>query len=195
MYTVLGTTKNRTFRVIWALNELGLDYEQIQAAPGSADVKSRLDTGKVPALIIDGEALPDSVAIITFLADRHNNLTFPAGSIDRLRLDGHINFIIEEFDSLLWVAAKNSFINPENRRAESVKPVMKWEYQRSLARLEERLQGEYLMGDAFTIADILAVHCFNWAFIAKFPEPSDALSVYIKRCKDRTAYKKTLAEA
>ena len=195
MYTVLGTTKNRTFRVIWALNELGLDYEQIQAAPGSSDVKSHLDTGKVPALIIDGEALPDSVAIITFLADRHNSLTFPAGSIDRLRLDGHINFLIEEFDSLLWVAAKNSFINPENRRAKAVKPVMKWEYQRSLARLEERLQGEYLMGDAFTIADILAVHCFNWAFVANFPAPTVALSVYIKRCKDRTAYKKTLSEA
>ena len=45
MYTVLGTTKNRTFRVIWALNELGLDYEQIQATPGSSDVKSHLDTG------------------------------------------------------------------------------------------------------------------------------------------------------
>ena len=195
MYTVLGTTKNRTFRVIWALNELGLDYEQIRAAPGSADVKSRLDTGKVPALIIDGEALPDSVAIITFLADRHNSLTFPAGSIDRLRLDGHINFLIEEFDSLLWVSAKNSFINPENRRAKAVKPVMKWEYQRSLARLEGRLQGEYLMGDVFTIADILAVHCFNWAFVAKFPAPTVALSVYIKRCKDRTAYKKTLSEA
>jgi len=64
-----------------------------------------------------------------------------------------------------------------------------------LARLEERLQGKYLMGDEFTIADILAVHCFNWAFVAKFPAPTDALNVYIKRCKDRTAYKKTLAEA
>ena len=195
MYTVLGSTKNRTLRVIWTFEELGVSYDQVVGDPASAEVKALNTTGKVPALILEGEVLPDSVAIMTFLSDRHNALTFPAGSVERLRMDGHIQFLLEEFDSLLWVAAKNSFINPVDRRAPEVKPVLKWEFERSLTRLEERLQGEFLMGDTFTIADILAVHCFNWAFVAKFPAPTVALSVYIKRCKDRTAYRKTLSEA
>jgi glutathione S-transferase len=194
MYTVLGSTKNRTLRVIWALEELGVTYNQVVGDPGSAEVKALNPTGKVPALIVEGEVLPDSIAIMTFLSDRHNALTFPAGSLERLRMDGHIQFLLEEFDSLLWVAAKNSFINPVDQRAPEVKPVLKWEFQRSLVRLEERIQGEFLMGDTFTIADILAVHCLNWAGNAKFPAASEELKAYTKRCRDRDAYKRAVAD-
>ena len=103
MYTVLGSTRNRTLRVIWTLEELGVPYNQISGTPGSQDTKAYSKTGKVPALILDGKVFTDSIAIIYFLSDLHNSLTFPTGSLDRLRMDGHINFLLEEFDSLLWV--------------------------------------------------------------------------------------------
>ena len=194
MYTVLGSTRNRTLRVIWTLEELGVPYDQIIGAPGSEDVKAYNKTGKVPALVFDGEVFSDSVAIIYFLSDSHNLLTFPVGSLDRLRMDGHINFLLEEFDSLLWVAAKNSFINPPDRRAEAVKPVLKWEFERSLERLEQRLAGNYLMGERFTIADILATHCLSWATTAKFPEGNEIIKKYAIRCRAREAYKRALAK-
>ena len=194
MYTVLGSTKNRTLRVIWTLEELGVAYDQILGAPGSADIKAYSSTGKVPALMLDDKIYTDSVAIIYFLSDAHNALTFPAGSLDRLKMDGHINFLLEEFDSLLWVAAKNSFINPADKRTDSIKPVLKWEFERSLKRLEARLEGNYLMGDMFTIADILATHCLNWAVVAKLPEASEALKSYARRCRARDAYKRALAD-
>jgi|OM-RGC.v1.017041088 glutathione S-transferase len=194
MYTVLGSTKNRTLRVIWTLEELGLPYDQVKGNPGSAEVKALNPSGKVPALVVDGEALPDSVAIMSFLSDRHNALTFPAGSIERLRMDGHIHFLVEEFDGLLWVAAKNTFVNPPEHRASDVKPVLKWEFERSLQRLEDRLQGPFLMGEHFTIADILAVHCLNWAYTAKFPDATPVLKDYAKRCRARPAYQRALAE-
>ena len=194
MYTVLGSTGNRTLRVIWILEELGVPYSQIVGKPGSEDTKVYSKTGKVPALILNGEVFTDSIAILYFLSDLHDLLTFPTGSLDRLRMDGHINFLLEEFDSLLWVAAKNSFINPPNHRAEAVKPVLKWEFERSLKRLEDRLQGDYLMGDAFTIADILATHCLNWAVNAKFPEANKTIKNYAKRCRGREAYKRALAD-
>ncbi|MDA7485029.1 glutathione S-transferase family protein [Planktomarina temperata] len=194
MYTVLGSTKNRTLRVIWTLEELGLPYDQVKGDPGSAEAKAHNPSGKVPALVVDGEVLPDSVAIMSFLSDRHNALTCPAGSVERLRMDGHIHFLLEEFDSLLWVAAKNSFVNPPEHRAAEVKPVLKWEFERSLKRLEARLQGAFLMGEQFTIADILAVHCLNWAYTAKFPDASPVLKDYAKRCRARPAYVRALAE-
>ena len=194
MYTVLGSTKNRTLRVIWTLEELGLPYDQVKGNPGSAEVKALNPSGKVPALVVDGEALPDSVAIMSFLSDRHNALTFPAGSIERLRMDGHIHFFVEEFDGLLWVAAKNTFVNPPEHRASDVKPVLKWEFELSLQRLEDRLQGPFLMGEHFTIADILAVHCLNWAYTAKFPDATPVLKDYAKRCRARPAYQRALAE-
>ena len=194
MYTVLGSTKNRTLRVIWTLEELGLPYDQVKGDPGSAEAKAHNPSGKVPALVVDGEVLPDSVAIMSFLSDRHNALTFPAGSVERLRMDGHIHFLLEEFDSLLWVSAKNSFVNPPEHRAAEVKPVLKWEFERSLKRLEARLQGAFLMGEQFTIADILAVHCLNWAYTAKFPDASPVLNDYAKRCRVRPAYVRALAD-
>ena len=194
MYKVLGSTKNRTLRVIWTLEELGLPYEQVKGDPGSAEVKALNPSGKVPALMVDGEVLPDSVAIMSFLSDRHNALTFPAGSVERLRLDGHIHFLLEEFDSLLWVAAKSSFVNPPEQRSADVKSVLKWEFERSLKRLEHRLEGAFLMGEHFTIADILAVHCLNWAFTAKVPDAGTVLKDYAKRCRARPAYERALAE-
>jgi glutathione S-transferase len=194
MYTVLGSTKNRTLRVTWTLEELGFPYEQVKGDPGSAEVKAHNPSGKVPALVVDGEVLPDSVAIMSFLSDRHNALTFPAGSVERLRMDGHIHFLLEEFDSLLWVAAKNSFVNPPEHRASDVKSVLKWEFERSLKRLEDRLVGEFLMGERFTISDILAVHCLNWAYTAKFPDATPVLKDYAKRCRARPAYVRALAE-
>ena len=194
MYTVLGSTKNRTLRVTWTLEELGFPYEQVKGDPGSAEVKAHNPSGKVPALVVDGEVLPDSVAIMSFLSDRHNALTFPAGSVERLRMDGHIHFLLEEFDSLLWVAAKNSFVNPPEHRASEVKSVLKWEFERSLKRLEDRLDGEFLMGELFTISDILAVHCLNWAYTAKFPDATPVLKDYAKRCRARPAYVRALAE-
>ena len=194
MYTVLGATKNRTLRVTWTLEELGFAYEQIKGDPGSAEVKAHNSSGKVPALVVDGEVLPDSVAIMSFLSDRHNALTFPAGSVERLRMDGHIHFLLEEFDSLLWVAAKNSFVNQPEYRASEIKSVLKWEFERSLKRLEKRLRGEFLMGERFTIADILAVHCLNWAYTAKFPDATPVLKDYAKRCRARPAYVRALAE-
>jgi len=173
---------------------LGLPYEQVKGDPGSAEVKAINPSGKVPSLVVDGKVLPDSVAIMSFLSDRHNALTFSAGSIERLRLDGHIHFLLEEFDSLLWVAAKNSFVNPPEHRSADVKSVLKWEFERSLKRLEHRLEGVFLMGEHFTIADILAVHCLNWAYTAKFPDASTVLKDYAKRCRARPAYARALAE-
>lgn len=188
MYTVIGSGKNRTLRVLWTLEELGIDYEQVVGNPGSPEMREHISTGKLPALKVDGEVYADSIAIMSFLADRHNALTFPAGSTDRLQMDGHINFLLEEFDSLLWVASKNTFVNPEEYRSTDIKPVLKWEFERSLQRLEERLTGEFLMGDTFTIADILAVHCLNWSFVARFPAASDRIKAYTKALRKRPAY-------
>jgi glutathione S-transferase len=81
----------------------------------------------VPVLVAEGVPITDSVAIMTFLADRHGKLTFPAGTLDRARQDSLTQFIIDEFDALLWTAAKHSFILPEEHRVPEIKESLKWE--------------------------------------------------------------------
>ncbi|MGB1234136.1 MAG: glutathione S-transferase family protein [Planktomarina sp.] len=189
MYTVVGPAQMRPLRVLWMLEELGQSYTHIPAMPGSDEAKSYSGTGKVPALIIGDQVFTDSVAIMTHLADAHGGVTLPAGTIDRMTQDGMTNFVLEEMDALLWTASKHSFVHPPEHRVDAIKPSVKWEFERSLDRFEQRLAGkDFLMGDQITIPDIVAVHCLNWAHVAKFPPASPALIAYSKRLRARPAY-------
>lgn len=188
MYTVIGGVGSRAFRVLWMLEELEQPYTHIPAKPRSDEVTVHYPAGKIPVLIVDDTALTNSAAIITYLADRHGQLTFPAGTLDRARQDGHTHFVLDEMDSILWTAARHSFVLPEEHRVPGIKESLKWEYARSLDRLEARLgDGPFLMGDTMTIADILAAHCSRWAENAKFPNPSERLQGYFDALRNRPA--------
>lgn len=194
MYTLIGGVKSRAVRVAWMLEELGLTYTHVSAAPRSDEVKAHYPAGKLPVLLVDGEALTDSVAIMTYLADKHGQFSHPAGSILRAKQDGHTQFLCDEVDSVLWAAARHTFVLPEEHRVPEVKDSLRWEFARSLERLETRLgDGPYLMGDAPTIPDFLAAHCSGWAKNAKFPAPSAKLQAYFDRMRTRPAFLKLTA--
>ncbi|MDJ0627976.1 MAG: glutathione S-transferase family protein [Rhodobacter sp.] len=191
MYTVIGGVRSRAFRVLWMLEELGQPYSHLPAAPRSDDVRAHNPAGKVPVLLEDGTALTDSTAILTYLADKHGALTFPAGTLERARQDGHTQFLLDEFDALLWTASRHSFILPQELRVPAIKDTLRHEYKTSLDRLTERVgDGPFLMGETLTVPDIIACHCSGWAVAAKFPMPADALDAYFTRLRDRPAYRR-----
>ncbi|MDP2084268.1 MAG: glutathione S-transferase family protein [Gemmobacter sp.] len=194
MYKIYGTIKSRAARVVWLLEELGVPYEHVNAGPRSPEVMAVNPTGKVPVLEVEGTAISDSTAILQFLADRHGALTFPAGTVDRARQDSMTHFLLDELDSVLWTAARHSFILPEDKRHPQVKESLKWEYARSLTRLAERLgAGPFLMGDTVTVPDILAAHCLIWGMGAKFPAPEGVLADYLDRMRARPAFQRAMA--
>lgn len=188
MYTVMGNVSSRTFRVIWMLEELGASYEHLPARPRSEEVRAHNPSGKIPVLIDDGVALTDSTAILTYLADKHQALTYPAGTIDRARQDGLTHAILDELDAVLWTIARHSFVLPEDQRVPQVKDSLRAEYSANLARLSDRLTGPFLMGEMMTVPDILMTHCCNWAIAAKFPQPDGKLSRYLSDLRARPAF-------
>lgn len=193
MYKVYGSITSRAFRVFWMLEEIGQPYEHIQAGPRSEAVTALNPSGKVPVML-DGDAvLTDSTAILTYLADKHQALTYPAGTILRARQDALIHCVLDEVDAVLWTAARHSFVLPEDRRVPAIKDSLKWELSRNLDRLADRLQGPFLMGETMTIADIVFTHCLNWAFNAKFEIGSDKLVAYAKAMRSRDAFKRVVA--
>lgn len=193
MYTVVGSRTNRTFRVLWALEELGVEYDHKPFAVRSPEALEHSPTGKLPALICEGEVITDSAAIITFLADRHGGLTFPAGSVRRAQQDALLHRVNDEIDAVLWTAARHSFILPEAERVPAVKDSLKLEFTRSLDRLMEQIDGPYLMGDTMTIPDIILAHCGGWAYKAKFPLENEAFKTYTNRLRERDAFKRAAA--
>jgi glutathione S-transferase len=193
-YTLYGSTRNRGMRVIWMLEELGQPYRLHTDPPQSDGVRAVNPLGKVPVLL-DGDAvLTDSVAILTYLADKHGALTFPAGTLERARQDARTLFVLDEMDSLLWMAARHSFILPEERRMPEIKTSLKWEFEQAVARFETLLgDGPFLMGDTMTIADILAAHCGGWAIAARFPVESERFRAYVDRLRARPAFLRAAA--
>ena len=194
MYTVIGATKSRAFRVMWMLEEIGEDYAQIAAGPRTPEAKQYNPSGKIPALLDGDEVLTDSVAIMTYLGDKHGRLTAQAGTPARARQDALTFWLIDEFDAILWAAAKHSFVFPEERRVPAIKDSLKAEFTRAADVLAERLDGPFLLGDQMTHADILAVHCINWSIGAGFPRINDKLGHWAATMRDRDAFKAAQAK-
>ncbi|MCC6001554.1 MAG: glutathione S-transferase family protein [Pararhodobacter sp.] len=191
-YTVYGTTKSRAARVVWMLEELELPYEHVAANPRDPSVLAVNPSGKVPALTVDGTVLTDSTAIIQYLADRHGALTCPAGTLERAQQDALTHRILDEFDAVLWTAARHSFILPAEQRVAGVKESLRWEFDRNSTAFAAQMgEGPFLMGETMTVPDILLTHCCLWAGAAKFQIADPALQAYVGRMKERPALRRT----
>ena len=196
MLKLVGTARNRSFRVLWLLEEMGLRYEHVAEGPRSDAVRAINPLGKVPVLIDEGEVIPDSVAIMTYLADRHGAFTAQAGTLARAKQDAMTNFLNDEFDACLWSAARHSFILPEDLRVPAIKDALRWEFARSQKELARRMgDGPFVMGDEMTIPDILATHCGTWARNAKFEITEPAYEAYLDRMIARPAWQRVNAMA
>ena len=189
MYKVLGTANTRAFRVMWMLEELDQPYDHVRAAPQSDGVVAFNPSGKVPVLIEDGTPITDSTAIIQYLADRHGALTHKAGTIERARQDSLTQFLLDEFDAVLWTAARHTFVLPEELRVSAIKDTLRWEFQRSQQILKQRVgNGPYLMGEVMTVPDIILTHCLGWAQAARFPLMDCWDQNYLVKMRARPAY-------
>lgn len=194
MYTLIGSPKSRAFRVLWTLEELGQSYEIEAVRPHSETINKHNPAGKIPALIDGSDTVIDSVAIIQYLADKHNSITHPAGTIERAKQDSFTQFACDEMDGILWTMAKHTFVLPEHLRCEEVKTACRWDFERALRILEQRLgDNTYLTGASFTVPDVLVTHCANWASNNDIEIDSEALNLYFERVRSRQAYKKALA--
>ncbi len=195
-YTVIGSPTSRAMRVMWALEELGQDYQINPAYPATPEAKKYNPSGKIPALVVDDSVITESMAIVQFLADRHGALTEPAGTLERAEQDAHVHFLLDQMDSVLWTASKHTFVLPEEHRHRPVKDTARYEWAIAVERLEERLGGgPFLMGETFTVADILAAHCLSWARAAKFDVASEGVTAYGKMCRARPGFRNALERA
>ena len=195
MYKVIGTPKSRASRVIWMLEELELAYEIDPALPHSDSANAHNPSGKVPALVDDEGVLVDSVAICQYLADKYGQFTYAAGTRERALQDSFTQFAADDLETPLWTAAKHSFVLPAEQRIKEVKPPCKWEFARSLNSLEQRLgSGPYLMGELFTVADLLVTNCIIWSKSAKFDPPPVKVAAYAENVANRPAHLRAVAK-
>ncbi len=191
MYKLVGSPKTRGFRVLWMLEEVGAEYEVLPALPRSDEISALNPGGKVPALVVGDDVIIDSSAIIQYLADVHGKFTFPTGTIERAKQDSFLHFANDELDGTCWVAAKHSFVLPEELRLPDAKKACEWDWARALDTLEKRLgENEFVTGEKFTVPDITIAHVAKWAKSAGFEWKKGIVSDYFNRLHSRPAFKR-----
>ena len=193
MLQVFGRVKSRTFRVVWFLEEAGIPYDLKEIAPRSEDAKKVYKNGKIPFIVDDHNVISDSVAILTYLSDKNKVFTQIPGSIERAKQDAITFRILDEFEALLWVAAKHTFIFPTEKKVPDIINILKWEFTRNQEKfVDEFNMNNFLCGERFLVPDILLVHCLVWAESINF-SICDSLTKYVDRLKERPAYQKSFS--
>jgi glutathione S-transferase len=194
MLKVYGIPQARPRRVLWALEEMGVAYENIPSKPRAPEVAALNGTGKVPVLVDDETVISDSVAILHYLTDKHGQFTHPAGSPERGRQDAITFGILDAIEGPLWMLGKHSFVLPEEHRVEAAKDSFRWEITRGFDWLAGVLgDGPFLMGDTMTVPDFIATHCGTWAENAKVPITQAPVKDYLDRMRARPVAAKVFA--
>ena len=147
------------------LRELGLPFEleRVDTKAGKTERGANFlivnPKGYVPALQLDdGAVLTEGPAIVQYLADRRPEakLAPAAGTMDRYRLQEWLNYITSEMHKSV-----GSLFNP--RMPPEFRQVTKELVGKRLTYLAENLSARnFLMGDAFSVADAYLFVVLGW---------------------------------
>ncbi|MBN1906795.1 MAG: glutathione S-transferase family protein [Deltaproteobacteria bacterium] len=198
-----GHNTLRTLRVHWILNELSVPYQSVKVLPDSEYIKSdeykKINyTGKIPSLKIDGIYLFESAAICLYLPERFGdkNIIPALGSIERAKLYQWCFYTMTELDAhTLYILSKHGGVLKERYGVSEVAvKTAKEGFETQITKAENELADgrEFLMGDNFSVADILLGTCIESAIRLNAYVPLNIPSIcieYWERLKNREAFK------
>lgn len=198
---IYGAASSRARRALWACEEAGAEYTfhaiDLRAGEHTKDAYLAINpNGKVPAMV-DGElTLFESGAIVHYIAREYPEakLLPELDTPDYARCLQWLFWVVTELEQPLWSMGKHRFALPEAHRVPEILECAAYEWLRPAEILAGALEGrEFLVGDHFTVADVLAAHTLAWARGFKVPLNSDVLEDYLDRMLARPAFQRTLA--
>jgi len=195
--TIYGAAASRAFRVYWTAEELGLSYQQVAWKFGGPEIKSAAyrainPNATIPAIVDDGFALFESLAITLYLARKAGQL-WPADLRGEALAYQWTLWGATEVEATLGQWAYHTLLLPEAER----KPQLAEEAARRLPVKLEVLDGmlagrQWLAADVFTIADLnLAAILFRAPSFGldRWPRVAD----WHRRCYARPAAQRAVA--
>src|SRR5215472_15777809 len=117
-----GFGPTRSLRALWALKELDVDFEFVPVNLPAGEQKHpdflRLNpAGKVPVLVDGDIVIPESAAIVLYLADKYKEKgLLPESLKERAQVYRWVLFAVTELEQPLWRIAKHTAIFPEDKR-------------------------------------------------------------------------------
>ena len=196
MLKLYGTSKSRSARSLWAVEELGLKYEHIPTAIPQAKSSDHLrvnPNGHIPAIDDDGSIIWESMAINLYLAEKYGKGTlWPASVEDHGHAYKWSFFGMTEMESHLLALLRQRVILTAEKRDEKLAQRAIDALKAPLAVLDGALQGkDYLLGNSFTIADLNVASVLSWAIPAKLDmSATPSAQAWLQKCLSRDANKK-----
>jgi glutathione S-transferase len=185
--------RTRSSRALWLLEETGAPYDltEITSAQRRSDEHlGRHPLGRVPALELgDGTTMFESAAICLQLADLNPDagLIGPVGSAERGLVYQWVLFAVAELEAPLfrWIRELGEGVtdSPAHNRFTDAAVAID-------SQLAER---EWLVGDRFSVADVMCASVLQGANARELLRPWPGLEAYVQRGEARPAYARAAA--
>ncbi|OLQ93185.1 glutathione S-transferase [Vibrio panuliri] len=196
MITLHHLNQSRSKRIIWLLEELGIDYQitpylrDSQTFLAPPELKAVHPLGKSPVIEEDGMIIAESGAITEYLISK-----YAQGELEPLRgTDEHTDYIqwlhFAESSAALPLLLK-VFLAKDGAPTNFLAEYAESELEKVMSYVDERLAGKrYLVADKLTGADIMM--SFIVDILAKFNalERYPNISRYGKQLASHPAYQK-----
>jgi glutathione S-transferase len=202
MLKLYGTPPTRALRVVWLLNELGLEHELhpvdlMQDEHHQQDFLSLNPAAKVPVLVDGNLVLTESAAIQLYLAEKYPQAGFiPETLEDRAQMYRWMFFLVTEVEQPLWRIARHTFVYPDEKRIPQDVELARQECLEMIAVLERHMsEREFMVGDRLSVADFNAAYTLDWANTEEVLESAPRLRDYLKAMFARPTAPPTIAEA
>jgi len=169
MLTLHHCFNARSFRPLWALEELGLDYElKMLPFPPRALAREYLKInplGTIPAFFDGDMRMTESAAICQYLADRHGQGTLGVAPQDAA-YGAYLNWLHFGEATLTFpqtlVLRYRRLEPPERRVPQVADDYAKW-FAARVRAIQPALEQEFICADRFTAADISVGYAFMLA--------------------------------
>jgi len=213
MIVVHHLNNSRSQRVLWLLEELGVEYELrcYQRNPATMlappELKAVHPLGKSPVVIDDDRTLAESGAIVEYLADRYGSgrLARPHGSPERVRYIYWLHYaegsamppqLLKLLMDRIAAAPVPFFVRPIVRaiHAKSMSSFIGPQIKLHLDYLESQLaSAPWFCGGEFSAADIQMSFPLEIAVArSSLDEHWPKLMAFLRRIHERPAYRRAL---
>ena len=194
---------SRSMRVLWTCHELGVPVaveplDLLALEQYGRPFRARNPNANVPLLEWDEGGRPrslfESAAIVRFLAERHGRLVPPLEAPERALFEQTFQWQATSVDMLLWQmrmlhdfrgGQEQEYLNSQFKRWNAV----------VAPQLEKLCASSFVVGDAFSIADVLTAHNIFWA--KKYQDHIEIgpnARQYLKNMAARPAFQKAIAD-
>ena len=189
---------SRSTRIIWLLEELGVDYDLVQHDRNPRTNRSQVDLAaihplaKAPTLIVDGKTMVESGAIIEYLIERFSNGKFAPlpGDADR----GTYLEWLHIAEGTMAMPIILTLLAPRfGGLGEMLGSFLGGEVKKLLDYADAHMQGrKFFVGDSFSGADINMAYIIEISDAGKLLETRPNLKEYLVRMTQRPLYKKAI---